>query len=50
MTSASRERRLSDYRAIGYEQASLAPGYDRPANEPVVEWIEGASPPFDDLP
>jgi superfamily II DNA or RNA helicase len=44
------EKRLRGYRAIGYEQASLAPGYDGPANEPVVEWIESASPPFDDLP
>ncbi len=44
------EKRLRGYRAIGYQQASLAPRYDGPANEPVVEWIEGASQPLDDLP
>ena len=43
------EKRLRGYRAMGYEHASLAPGYDGPANEPVVEWIEGASPSFDNL-
>jgi superfamily II DNA or RNA helicase len=43
------EKRLRGYRAIGYEQASVAPGYDGPANEPVVDWIEGELPP-DDLP
>jgi hypothetical protein len=44
------EKRLRGYRAIGYEQVSLLPGYGDPSNEPVVEWIEGASPAFDDAP
>jgi len=43
------EKRLRGYRAIGYEHANLAPEYDGPSNEPMVEWIEGASSPFDDL-
>ena len=42
------ERRLRGYRSIGYDQTGLPSGYDSPSNEPVVEWLEGALPAFDD--
>jgi len=44
------EKRLRGYRAIGYEQGSLAPEYDGLCNEPVVEWIEDAPRGLDELP
>ena len=50
MLASISEKRRRGCRAIGCEQASPAPRYDGPANEPVVEWVEGASPPFNDRP
>jgi len=42
------EKRLRGYRAIGYEQVGLPSGYGGPSNEPVVEWVDGALPTYDD--
>jgi len=38
------EKRLRGYRAIGYEQADVPPGYEGPQNEPVIERDGEAAP------
>jgi superfamily II DNA or RNA helicase len=42
------EKRLRGYRAIGYEQADVPPGYEGPRDEPVIEREVEAFPQFDD--
>jgi superfamily II DNA or RNA helicase len=41
------EKRLRGYRAIGYEHATLPPGYSGPSNEPVIE-LDEAVPGYED--
>jgi superfamily II DNA or RNA helicase len=42
------EKRFRGYRAIGYEQVDVPPGYQRPRDEPVIERDAEAFPQFDD--
>jgi len=42
------EKRLSGYRAIGYEQRELPARYEGVSDEPVIEWDEGALKTFND--
>jgi len=41
------EKRLRGYRAIGYEQVDVPPGYEGPRDEPVIERDAEAVPKFD---
>lgn len=42
------EKRLRGYCAIGYEHATLPPGYSGPSSEPVIE-LDEAVPGYEDL-